>query len=88
VTFLLSYRYDLPAWAGRLAQSECAEATQYLWQPLAPEEIPTGHLTDGARVAAEITGHVRWFGSEHAALEQWKATGSYELFGDPMATRW
>jgi RES domain len=60
----------------------------YLWQPLAPEEIPTGHLTDGARVAAEIYSHVRWFGSEHTALEQWKTMGAYELFDDPMATRW
>ena len=60
----------------------------YLWQPLAPEEIPTGHLTDGAGVAAEIVSHVRWFGSEHTALEQWKATGSYELFDDPTAARW
>jgi RES domain len=60
----------------------------YHWQPLAPEEIPTGHLTDGARVAAEISSHVRWFGSEHTALEQWKTTGGYELFDDPIATRW
>jgi hypothetical protein len=59
----------------------------YLWQPLAPEEIPTGHLADGARVAAEVTRRVRWFGGEHTSLEQWKATGSYELFDDPMATR-
>ena len=60
----------------------------YLWQPLAPEEIPTGHLADGARVAGEMASHVRWFGSDHTALEQWKATGSYELFDDHMATRW
>jgi hypothetical protein len=26
----------------------------FLWEPLVPEEIPTGHLTDGARPAAEI----------------------------------
>lgn len=60
----------------------------YLWQPLAPEEVPTGNLTDGARVAAELLGHVRWFGSDHAALEQWKSTGAYEPFADPLATRW
>ncbi|MET0994807.1 MAG: RES family NAD+ phosphorylase [Mycobacterium sp.] len=60
----------------------------HLWQPLAAEEIPTGHLTDGARAAAELTSHVRWFGSEHSALERWKARGSYQLFDDPMATRW
>jgi RES domain len=60
----------------------------YLWQPLAPEEIPTGHLTDGGRVAAELSSRVRWFGGEHVALEQWKLTGGYELFDDPLATRW
>jgi len=60
----------------------------FLWQPLAPEEIPTGHLTDSARVPAEVVSHVRWFGREHRAVEQWKATGSYDLFEDSFATRW
>ncbi len=60
----------------------------YLWRPLAPEEIPTGHLTDGARISAEIAVHVQWFGSQHTALEQWKAIGSYALFDEPMPTRW
>ena len=60
----------------------------FLWQPLAPEEIPTGHLTDGARIAAEAAGHVRWFGTDHSALGQWKKTGNYDLFDDPFATRW
>lgn len=60
----------------------------FLWQPLAPEEISTGHLSGGARVAAEVASRVRWFGSEHSALEQWKATGSYDPFEDPFATRW
>jgi hypothetical protein len=60
----------------------------FLWQPLAPEEIPTGHLTDGACVAAEVASRVRWLGREHSALEQWKATGGYDLFEDPFATRW
>lgn len=59
-----------------------------LWNPLSPEEIPTGHITDGARVAAEIAGRVRWLGASHAALEQWKKTGTYKLFDDPFATRW
>jgi hypothetical protein len=60
----------------------------FLWQPFAPEEIPTGHLTDGARVAAGVASHVRWFGSEHSAVAQWKATGSYDVFEDHFATRW
>jgi len=60
----------------------------FLWKPLVPEEIPTGHLTDGARIVAEVASHVRWFGTEHSALEQWKMTGSYDLFDDPIATRW
>jgi len=60
----------------------------FLWEPLMPEEVPTGHLTDGARSAAEVVGYVRWFGTPHTAAEQWKATGTYEPFDDPMATRW
>jgi RES domain-containing protein len=60
----------------------------FLWEPLMPEEIPTGHLTDGARTAAEVTRYVRWFGAAHTAAERWKATGSYDLFDDPTATRW
>lgn len=60
----------------------------YPWQPLAPEEIPTGHLTDGARVAAELPNHVRWFGSEHSALQKWRMSGFYQPFADPIVTRW
>jgi hypothetical protein len=60
----------------------------YLDTPRAPEEVPTGHLTDGARPPAEVAPHVRWFGAPHTAVEQWKATGSYDLFDDPIATRW
>ncbi len=60
----------------------------FLRVPLAPEEIPTGHLTDGARPAAEVAAHVRWRGTAHSAAEQWKATGNYDPFDDPSATRW
>lgn len=60
----------------------------YLWKPLSVEEIPTGHLSDAARAAAEVVPHVRWRGAVHAAAEQWKATGAYDPFDDPMATRW
>ena len=59
----------------------------YLWAPLMAEEIPTGHLADGARPAAEVVAHIRWRGTAHKAAEQWKATGTYDLFGDPLATR-
>jgi hypothetical protein len=59
----------------------------HLAEPLGAEEIPTGHLTDGARPAAEVAAHVRWFGNPHASAEQWKATGTYDLFDDPSATR-
>jgi hypothetical protein len=60
----------------------------FLWEPLMPEETPTGHLTDGARAAAEVVSHVRWFGAPHTAAEQWKTTGAYDLFDDPIASRW
>jgi RES domain len=59
----------------------------FLWEPVMPEEIPTGHLSDGARAPAEVADHVRWFGTTHAAAEQWKATGAYDLFDDPIASR-
>jgi len=59
----------------------------FLWEPLMPEEIPTGHLSDGARAAAEVFSNVRWFGTAHTAAEQWTITGSYDLFDDPMASR-
>ncbi|SON61316.1 hypothetical protein MSIMFI_02821 [Mycobacterium simulans] len=59
-----------------------------LWKPLAPEEVPTGHVSDAARPAAEIAGHVRWFGTVHPALERWKASGTYDPFDDPPAIRW
>lgn len=60
----------------------------YLWKPVTPEEVPTGHLSDAARPAAEVQAHVRWFGRPHRAFEQWQATGAYDLFDDPVATRW
>lgn len=56
--------------------------------PLMFEEVPTAHLTDAARSPAEVASHVRWFGVPHRALEQWKTTGGYDLFDDPLATRW
>jgi hypothetical protein len=56
--------------------------------PLTPEEVPTGHLTDGARSPAEVAPHVRWFGAPHKAAEQWKTSGTYDLFDDPTAMRW
>jgi hypothetical protein len=29
----------------------------FVSEPLMPEEIPTGHLADGARAAAEVARH-------------------------------
>lgn len=60
----------------------------YLWAPMTADEIPTGHLTDGARPPAEVAAHIRWWGTAHNAAEQWKATGAYDLFTDPIATRY
>lgn len=60
----------------------------FLSAPLTPEEVPTGHLTDGERPPAEVVPHVRWLGAPHEAAEQWKITGAYDLFDDPIATRY
>jgi len=59
-----------------------------LGAPITPEEIPTGHLTDGARAPAEVAPRVRWFGAPHTAAEQWKISGTYDVFDDPTAMRW
>lgn len=63
-------------------------AHPYLYPAHMTEEVPTGHLTDGARPAAEITAHIRWRGQPHSAAEQFKTTGSYQRFTDPLPTRW
>ena len=56
--------------------------------PISPEEVRTGHLSDAARAPAEVAPHVRWFGAPHPSVRQWRATGSYPLFDDPLPTRW
>lgn len=60
----------------------------YLFAPVVPDEVPTGHLSDGARPPAEVGPFVRWFGHPHAALEHWKTTGTHYVLHDPQATRW
>jgi hypothetical protein len=60
----------------------------FLGARFSPEEVPTGHLSDAAAAPAEVAAHVRWFGEPHRAAEQWKTTGSYDAFDDPIATRW
>lgn len=62
--------------------------TPYLDAPISAVEIPTGHLTDGARPPAEARALVRWLGGPHASLEQWTATGAFEPLPDPLAFRW
>lgn len=32
----------------------------YVWAPVTPEEIRTGHLADGARPPMEVAALVRW----------------------------
>jgi hypothetical protein len=60
----------------------------FLQEPPSDVECPTGHLTDGARPAAEVAALVRWIGDPHAALDAWKATGKCMTLVDPMSTRW
>jgi hypothetical protein len=63
-------------------------AHPYLQLPLTPEECPTGHLSDGARPAHEVMPLVCFNGSPHAALDTWRATGTYQKLDDPLADRW
>lgn len=60
----------------------------YLGKPLLTEECRTGHLTDGARPAAEAVPLVRWLGDPHRALAIWKHTGVEEPLDDPLSNRW
>lgn len=59
----------------------------YFDDPISPDEVPTGHLTDGARAPAEVGAFVRWLGDTHGALEEWRATGTVTRLQDPMANR-
>lgn len=60
----------------------------YMTTPASAVDVPTGHLTDGARPPAEVASMVRWFGTPHTALEEWKVTGKVTSLQDPRATRW
>jgi hypothetical protein len=60
----------------------------YLQPVYMAEEIPTGHLTDGARAPSEVVAHIRWRGEPHSAAEQFTTTGYYQPFTDPLPTRW
>lgn len=60
----------------------------YLLEPLSPDEIPSGHLTDGARPPSEVAALVRWMGAPHPSLEQWRASGRWDRLVDPRADRW
>jgi hypothetical protein len=60
----------------------------YLDDPISPDEVPTGHLSDGARAPAEVAALVRWIGHPHRSLEEWKLTGTVTRLQDPLAARW
>lgn len=60
----------------------------YVLPPVTPEEVRTGHLTDGARPPAEVPPVVRWLGTEHSALNEWRTTGTYSPLDEPIALRW
>jgi RES domain len=59
----------------------------YLAPMTQDEDVPTGHLADDACAPEEVVPYVRWFGTPHRALEQWKAEGRYDAFEDPRASR-
>jgi hypothetical protein len=60
----------------------------YLAEPVTPQEVRTGHLTDGARPPGEVLPLVRWVGASHRALNHWQHTGAYTALDDPLAGRW
>jgi hypothetical protein len=59
-------------------------ADDYLGEPVPPEELSTGHLTDYAHPSPELWPYVRWIGMPHSALSDWKSSGVYERFHDPI----
>lgn len=60
----------------------------YLMEPVTIDEVRTGHLSDGARPAEEVSGVVRWFGDPHPALAEWRRNGEVPVLDDPFASRW
>jgi RES domain len=63
-------------------------AHPYLEASVTPEECQTGHLSDAARPAREVLPLVRWSGTGHSALAEWRATGNYRAFDEPLPLRW
>lgn len=60
----------------------------YLREPGAPVEVRTGHLTDAGRAPAEVLAVARWPGEPHAALLQWRSSGTVAALADPAAARY
>ncbi len=59
----------------------------YLLEPVDPEQqVPTAHVAESL-VATEVVPAVRWRGSKHAALEEWRRTGTYSAWQDPPVPR-
>lgn len=59
----------------------------YLLDPVDPEDqVPTAHAAE-ATIAAEVLPWVRWKGSSHWALEDWKRSGTLTVWQDPPVPR-
>lgn len=66
-----------------LVDEDYRPCQRYVVDPFTPEEIRTGHLTDGARAPAEVLPLVRCIGAPHPSLEEWRRTGSVPGAGRP-----
>jgi hypothetical protein len=54
----------------------------YLHDPMDEEQIATAHVSDSF-APPEVAPHVRFRGTAHAALVEWRASGRDVLFYDP-----
>lgn len=58
-------------------------SSPYLLDPVDPEDqVPTAHAAE-AKVATEVIPWVRWKGTSHWALEEWRRSGTLPVWQDP-----
>ncbi len=61
-------------------------ALPYLGLRLDDDQVATAHALDGPP-ASEVASAVRWFGTPHEGLEEWKRTGTVPSLEEPWVTR-
>jgi RES domain len=56
----------------------------YFFAPVDPlDQVATAHVAERSKPADEVVPFVRWFGEDHAGLQEWRATGTVRVLADP-----